>query len=242
MIMVLAGLSVIGGLSVLTFTKTFGTVFLGQPRAVLQHEPHEVTRLMLVPQYIIIALMLAIAIVPQFFLNIVSNVLGGMSPVMVIDPHAVKLYSNTAGGIGLFSLLLIVLTGILWFIRSRVIKNRALATGSTWGCGYGNPNSAMQYTGKSFSKPVGKIFYFLLIEKKTYEELKPEDIFPQQRRYDSHYLDFFEFNFIDHITKYLIRGAGYFRFIQNGRTQSYVMYGILFILVMILLTMFNIIQ
>ncbi len=241
MIMVLAGLSVIGGLSVLAFTKTFGTVFLGQPRSVLPHQPHEVAPLMLVPQYIIIALMLTIAVVPQFFLHLVNDVLSGLSPVLALDPQVATGYSNTAAGVGMFSLLLIALTGMVWFIRSRVVKNRVSAFGNTWGCGYGNPDRVMQYTGKSFSKPVGKTFYFLLFEKKVYKELKPEEIFPGQKRYDSHYLDFFEFNFIEPFTKYLIRGAGYFRFIQNGRTQSYVMYGILFILVMFLLTMFNII-
>ena len=100
----------------------------------------------------------------------------------------------------------------------------------------------MQYSGKSFTKPVGKLFNSLLIEKKNFEEFKPEEIFPEKRKYDSNYVDFFESNFIDKITKYLIIGAGYFRFIQNGRTQSYVLYGILFILIMFLLTIFNLIK
>jgi hydrogenase-4 component B len=100
----------------------------------------------------------------------------------------------------------------------------------------------MQYTGKSFSKPLGKIFNFLLIEKKQFGELQPGEIFPEKREYDSRYLDFFEFNFIDNITKFLIKSAGYFRFIQNGRTQSYVLYGIVFIVVMFLLTIFNVIK
>lgn len=241
MILVLAGLCVIGGLSVLTFTKTFGTIFLGQPRDILQHKPHEVIRLMLVPQYIIIAVMLSIAIVPQFYLNTIRNVLTGMSERIIIDTITIDFYSKTAANIGLFSLLFIGLTGLIWLLRSSVMKRRTQTIETTWGCGYGAPNSSMQYTGKSFSKPLGKIFNFLLIEKKQFEELKPGEIFPEKRKYDSHYIDFFEFNFIDTITKYLIKGSGYFRFIQNGRTQSYVLYGIVFILVMFLLTIFNII-
>ena len=35
----------------LTFTKTFGVIFLGSPRTELHHKPHEVSKLMLVPQY-----------------------------------------------------------------------------------------------------------------------------------------------------------------------------------------------
>lgn len=242
MILVLAGLCVIGGLSVLTFTKTFGTIFLGQPRETLQHKPHEVSRLMLVPQYLIIAVMLSIAFVPQFYLNIIRNVLTGMSGTLFIDTITLDFYSKTIANIGLFSLIFIGLTGLFWLIRSVVMKRRTQSIETTWGCGYGAPNSSMQYTGKSFSKPLGKIFNFLLIEKKEFRELLPGETFPEKRKYDSHYLDFFEFNFIDNITKYLIKGSGYFSFIQNGRTQSYVLYGIVFILIMVLLTIFNIIK
>jgi formate hydrogenlyase subunit 3/multisubunit Na+/H+ antiporter MnhD subunit len=242
MVMVLAGLCVIGGLSVLTFTKSFGTIFLGQPRETLEHKPHEVTRLMLAPQYLIIAIMLSIAIVPQFYLDTIRNVLTGMSKTIFIDTITLDFYSKTTGNIGLFSLLFIGMTGLFWFIRSVAMKRRKQVTDTTWGCGYVAPNSSMQYSGKSFSKPLGKIFNFLLIEKKEFKELLPGEIFPKKRKYDSHYLDFFEFNFIDNITKYLIKGSGYFSFIQNGRTQSYVLYGIVFILVMVLLTIFNIIK
>lgn len=242
MIMVLAGLSVIGGLSVLTFTKTFGTIFLGQPREIPQHKPHEVSTLMLVPQYFIIAFMMSIAFLPQVFLNIIKVILDGMSHPGFMDSISISFYSKTAANIGLYSLFFIGLMGMIWLIRSSVMKRRRMATGTTWGCGYIAPNNTMQYTGKSFSKPLGKIFTFLLIEKKRFKELKPGEIFPEKRNYDSHYLDFFEFNFIETITKYLIKWSGYFRFIQNGRTQSYVLYGIVFILLLFLLTIFNIIR
>ncbi len=242
MILVLAGLSVIGGLSVLAFTKSFGTIFLGQPRETLEHEPHEVSNLMLVPQYVIIAVMLTVALVPQVFLQIIKDILSEMSYTGFIDAIPVDLYSKIPARIGLYSLLLIGIITVTWLVRSTVVKRRAEAMGPTWGCGYTAPNSAMQYTGKSFSKPLGKIFNFLLVEKKQYRELQPGEIFPEKKTYSSNYLDFFEFNFIDNITKYLMKGSGYFRFIQNGRTQSYVLYGIVFILVMVLLTLFNIIK
>jgi hydrogenase-4 component B len=242
MILTLAGLSVIGGLSVLTFTKTFGIMFLGQPREELHHKPHEVSLLMLVPQYVIIAFMLSIAFVPQFYLNTLRYVLTEMSSTMVPDPSIMGFYSKTLANISMFSLLLIGLTGIVWLIRLSVIKRRAQSIDTTWGCGYIAPGTSMQYTGKSFSKPLAKIINFLLIEKKQFEELSPGEIFPEKRKYDSHYLDFFEYNFIDTITNRLIKWSGYFRFIQNGRTQSYVMYGIVFILIIFLLTIFNIMK
>lgn len=196
---------------------------------------------MLVPQYFIIAVMLSVAFVPQFYLGILANIIAGMNKTMIPDLSTIHFYSDSAATISLFSLLLIGLTGTIWIIRTSIMKRRAQSIETTWGCGYCAPNSSMQYTGKSFSKPLGKSFNFFLIEIKHFEELKPGEIFPKKRNYDSHYLDFFEHNFIDPITRLLIHLSGYFRFIQNGRIQSYVLYGIVFIIALFLFTIFNII-
>jgi len=237
----LAGLSVIGGLSVLTFTKTFGVIFLGQPRTALHHKPREVSKLMLVPQYIIIVLMLSVAFIPHFYMQIIGNALMQMSPLFA-DMNTIVEYANTIQGISLYSLLLIGIAATVWILRSIVMKQRIQRTTATWGCGYVAPNSHQQYTGKSFSKPLGKILNFLLIERKHFEELNPGEIFPEKRSYVSHYHDFFERNLIDPLISRLNYSANYFSFIQNGRVQSYVIYGIVFILAMFILTVFNIVS
>ncbi|MDX9696445.1 MAG: proton-conducting transporter membrane subunit, partial [Bacteroidales bacterium] len=51
-IIAFAGLSTMGGLSILVFTKSFGTIFLGSPRTELHHTPAEVSLLMRVPQFV----------------------------------------------------------------------------------------------------------------------------------------------------------------------------------------------
>jgi len=85
------------------------------------------------------------------------------------------------------------------------------------------------------------MFNFIVIERKQYTELKAGEIFPEKRKHASHYHDFFEFRFIHVITNQLVYAANYFKFIQNGRIQSYVLYGIVFILTIFILTAFNII-
>jgi formate hydrogenlyase subunit 3/multisubunit Na+/H+ antiporter MnhD subunit len=237
----LAGLSVIGGLSVLTFTKTFGVIFLGSPRTELHQKPHEVSKLMLVPQYIIIALMLSVAFMPHFYMRIIGNALMQINPLYA-DMSTIAEYANTIQGISLYSLLLIGIAAAVWLLRSMVMKNRIQRIDATWGCGYAAPTSKIQYTGKSFSKPLGKILNFMLIEKKHFEELKPGEIFPEKRSYFSHYQDFFEHHLIDPIVSRLNYSANYFSFISNGRIQSYVLYGIVFILAMFILTLFNIVS
>ncbi|HPR86278.1 MAG TPA: hypothetical protein PLG33_09505, partial [Prolixibacteraceae bacterium] len=61
-------------------------------------------------------------------------------------------------------------------------------------------------------------------------------------KYASHYHDFFELKIIRPISERLIFGANYFKFIQNGRVQSYVLYGIIFILSIFILTALNVVK
>lgn len=242
MVLTFAGLSVIGGLSILTFTKTFGTIFLGNQRQSLPHKPHEVSSLMLIPQYCIIIMMLSVAIFPQLYLQVIGNVLTVLPKSNAIPmPEAFTGYISVMRSISLYSLLFIGIILFFWGIRAFILKGRTQVTGATWGCGYTAPTSRIQYTGKSFSKSLSKMFNFLVIERKQYEELKAGEIFPADKKYTSHYHDFFEFRLIRVITNQLIYGANYFKFIQNGRVQSYVLYGIVFIVAIFLLTIFNIV-
>lgn len=155
------------------------------------------------------------------------------------DMTGIMAYANTIQGISIYSFMLIAVATAVWIIRSFVMKRRIQRIDATWGCGYTASTSRIQYTGKSFSKPLGKILNFLLIENKHFEELKPGEIFPEKRNYYSHYHDFFERKLIDPIVARLNYSANYFSFIQNGRVQSYVLYGIVFILAIFMLTVFN---
>jgi len=242
MVLTFAGLSIIGGLSILTFTKAFGTIFLGTQRQSLPHKPHEVTSLMLIPQYVIIVAMLSVAVFPQLYLQVIGNVLSVLTKNIAIpQPMEFTAYISIMRSISLYSILFIGVILAFWGIRALVLRGRTQIVGPTWGCGYTAGTSKIQYTGKSFSKSLSKMFNFLVIERKQYDELKTGEIFPENKKYTSHYHDFFEFHFIRTITNQLVYSANYFKFIQNGRIQSYVLYGIVFILAIFLLTIFNII-
>ena len=242
-VLTFAGLSIIGGISLLAFSKTFGAIFLGSARKPLHNKPHEVSLLMLAPQYLIVAVMMSVAFLPQFYLNGINQLLSAMSIAPVLaEPVAVVSNYEFISNINLYFLILIGIVGAIWGIRSLVTKEKKTVINETWGCAYVAPNSRMQYTGKSFSKPFAKIFNFILIEEKRYKELEPGEIFPKGRKYVSHYHDFFELRIIRPITERLIFGANYFKFIQNGRVQSYVLYGIIFILSIFILTALNVVK
>ncbi len=243
LVLTLAGMSIIGGLSIITFTKSFGTIFLGTPRQPLTQEPHEVSSLMLIPQYAIIAVMISISIFPQFFLQLIIKVLSGLNRSIVV-PQLSEFngYISIMQHVSLYSFLFIGIILALWVLRSIVLRDKSQVIQPTWSCACPSPNSRMQYTGKSFSKTLSKTFNWIVIERKKYEEVKPGEIFPPNRTYASHYHDFFEFRLIHLVTNRLIYAANYFKFIQNGRIQSYVLYGIVFIITIFVLTVFNIVS
>lgn len=240
MILSFAGMSLIGGISILTFTKTFGTIFLGTLRHKLKHEPEEVSILMLIPQYLIVVLMIAIAFFPGYLINIMVNILNiDTFHSLTLDLTRLQIYTDVMKSISIASVIFLAVTAVVFLIRRMFTVRSEERFSGTWGCGYVAPDTRMQYTGKSFSKSFGKVLNFLLIEKKGYKEIERSETFPLTRKYRSYYLDFFEERIIDPVIKLITRFINLFQFIQNGRIQAYVIYGIVFILTIFLCTIFN---
>jgi formate hydrogenlyase subunit 3/multisubunit Na+/H+ antiporter MnhD subunit len=240
MICSVAALALIGGISILAFTKNFGTVFLGNPRTRLHREPHEVTADMRIPQCGIIAVMLSVGLLPGFYFSVVRKIVEKSIPALLVQ-NTTDLASmiNGIAGIGQFFLLFVVLSLAVYRIKKYVTRNSETRLEDTWVCAYSPVSPRLQYTGKSFSKSIGKLFDFIVIENKKYKEIPANEIFPRTRKHSSHYIDFFETLLINPVVERIIYSMNYFRFIQNGKIQMYVLYGILFITLIFLGTVFN---
>jgi hydrogenase-4 component B len=240
MIINMAGLAIIGGVSILVFTKAFGTIFLGNPRSHHTSESTEVSLSMRIPQYFIIILILIIGIFPMPFFEKAIYIVRSVFGVQYLqDPARVFSIVENLANIGRYSALVLLACGVILLIRyffTRRLPSRNL---STWGCGYVAPNHSMQYTSKSFSKSLGKLASFIVLEKKNFHELKESEIFPSQRKYVSHYNDFFESQIIDKLTNWINYFMNLFQFIQNGRTQMYILYGLFFIVMIFIGTLFK---
>ncbi len=240
MICSLAGLVLIGGISLLTFTKSFGIIFLGNPRSHLAHLPKEVSWGMRLPQYLILIIMLSISIFPQFYFSAVNKIvqecLRVTSPGSMLIPAS---FIYSIHSIGVFAMMFILIILLIYFIRKMIAHKQPVLTVSTWGCGYTVPTARMQYTGKSFSKSLGKLLNFIVLEKKRYREIPGTEIFPAERKYAAHYNDLFVTKIFNGIVDRLIFSMNYFKFIQNGKIQLYILYGIFFIVLVFLGTVFK---
>ncbi len=242
MIFSLAGLAIIGGISMLTFTKSFGTVFLGTPRTHLHQEPKEVSIIMRLPQYFILIIMLSIGLFPKFYFLVVNAIVSRFIPNISGESLSIPVsLINSISAIGKYAMLFLLLLILIYFIRKSLTREHPVALGSTWGCGYASPSSRFQYTGKSFSKSLGKLLNFIVLEKKKFKEIGTSEIFPAERNYSSHYNDFFAVRIFDKIVDRLLYSLNYFQFIQNGNIQMYILYGIFFIVFVFLGTVFKLV-
>jgi len=238
-IVCMAGLAIVGGMSILTFTKSFGVIFLGSPRTKQMRHDKEVISPAHLPFFIILLLMLVIGIFPsiimfpiQRIIQIFDHTIPLSSPIDAIDP--------IVSSVGIASLLLILLIGAVYVLRSKISGKKIARYSSTWGCGYTASNIRMQYTGKSFTKTLAKLFSTIASEQKNYSEIRKHDVFPAGRSYQSNYAEFFEKNIINKVSNQILHFMNHFTFIHNGQVQMYVLYGLIFVMILIMATIFNI--
>ncbi len=222
-------LVMIGGLALLCFTKAFGIVFLGSPRMKFHHEIKEVPVFQLIPLYVIAFLIGFIGLFPQYFLNLLS------SPISLFTNKfpATELFSNglffeTFQPISWAVLGLVVLVTVIFFIRKSVQHKRIINIEQTWGCGYVAPTPKLQYTASSFIRSYAKLFGMVVQFHK--KEKTVEGMFPQDAQFETHPFDKIEKWFIDIPIMKFKSFLGKFRYLQNGKIQSYLLYGIIFIL------------
>ncbi len=230
-------LVLIGGLAMLCFTKAFGIVFLGSPRQTFHHEVKEVSFLQLLPLYFIAFFIVVIGVFPQFFLNVLSqpvhllvNIPQGTSPDFQIKIH------ETLQPVSFAVWGLIVIIGVVFGFR-KIVQSRIISTtGPTWGCGYVAPNQKQQYTASSFVRSYSKLFKPFLLTSKNQKE--PEGIFPAESDYETHIHDRIEKYLIDIPISGYKWLLGRFVFLQNGKLQFYIAYGIIFITLIAIVPIF----
>ncbi|MBI5917394.1 MAG: hypothetical protein HY842_18660 [Bacteroidetes bacterium] len=233
----LFGLALIGGLALLCFTKAFGVVFLGSPRTQFHHRPVETgTVSRLLPMYAIVALMLAIGLFPGLFLEALSAPLAVFQAKMPGAENVVALPENVhqiAANIGWCAAGFLALAGLVFFIQQKMVKRMPSAVAPTWGCGYVGDTSSMQYTAGSFVRSYRKLAepVFSIHKKKR----PVEGIFPTDGWQETHPYDKVEAWLIDLPLKKLKNFIGKFQFLQNGNPQFYVLYGVVFITLVIVL-------
>jgi formate hydrogenlyase subunit 3/multisubunit Na+/H+ antiporter MnhD subunit len=230
-----ASLVIIGGLAILCFTKAFGIVFLGNERKHYEKEPEEVSFRMLLPQYFIAAVIVSIGLFPQLFFGLLKNPVSLFVPGVLNTTNNYFAYqSDILSKVGIIALVLFAIVSLVYGVKKFFEKNKQITVSPTWGCGYVAPNPKMQYTASSFVKTYSNLIEPILSLHKSDIEMK--ELFPGRKEYKSHTYDKLEFYLIDKNIKWLKKLLLKLNFLQNGRIQFYMLYGLIFILLVILIS------
>jgi formate hydrogenlyase subunit 3/multisubunit Na+/H+ antiporter MnhD subunit len=230
------GLVIIGGLAMLCFTKAFGIVFLGNIRQQKVGHINELKFWQLLPMYLIAVLIVVIGLFSPIFIKLIQ------APVLLFtDGNECKTTIFSFGAIDSIQSINYISAGfiafvlILFGIRELANKNKLIEAAPTWGCGYANPSYKLQYTASSFVKSLMKLTKpFLAINKNS---IKISSIFPAKTHHDTHPYDKLELILIDKPLKLLKQVMGWFLFLQRGRLQQSILYGIIFIAAVISIPM-----
>lgn len=234
-LLVIISLVLIGGLALMCFTKAFGVVFLGTERHKYNKEPVEAPESMLLPQYLIALFILAIGLFPQVFMQLAAGPVSLFVPSVKTTGFAIlSTQIDIMSNIGLGGFIIIGLSALIYSIKKVFTKKAAVSSSPTWGCGYTAPNTRMQYTAGAFAKSFSNLVKPLIIIQKKESEIK--GIFPGEHSYESSTYDKIEYYLIDKNLKLLKRLLYKFDFLQNGRIQYYISYGLIFIILIIMLS------
>lgn len=235
MILSICGLVIIGGLALLCFTKAFGIIFLGTERHPHHQPVHEAEFSKLFPKYLIALIILLIGIVPQVFVGVIERPVGLFTTEMGAGFKGAEFISMLQN-ISFSACGLILFSAIILWIRKIVVASKTISSAPTWGCGYGVSSPKFQYTANSFVRSFRKLVKPLLMLNKKENDM--EGVFPNPVRSITHPYDKMEAILIDIPIKYLKGFMKRFRFLQNGSPQFYVLYGVIFIFIVIVTPVF----
>lgn len=220
---VIIAMALIGGLAVVCFTKTFGIIFLGEPR----NTDYERTW---VPGFCMRTAMSVLAVI-CILMGLFAPFIAGFLKGIIFDVTGVsnelagsELYEVTQPLFHVSAVMLIFYFIIVLVMVARIflLKGRDVCRGITWDCGYSLPNTRMQYTGSSFVQNIADFFNGILMTRKR--NAKILGYFPDKLFFKTETGDFFGEKFFEPFINLLHRLTERLVFIQHGQLQIYILY------------------
>lgn len=239
----LIGLALIGGLAVLTFSKLFGTVFLGAPRTHEVVEASEADTFSLGACAIPAAGILVVGLCPVPVFRLVANVAAPFVPMSErglewFNAHSM---SEAMQGVMLTAWLLVAIVVALYLLKRRAQRDRSVRMGATWGCGFTQPTPRMQYTGESFSEGLQSIASSLTKDTGKGEAVDKNEIFPSAHEFEVKHRDKVSRLMNEWWTALLAMINRRVMRLRTGNISRYVSYALLFMLIVAVLSILNLI-
>jgi len=223
-LIIIIGLTTIGGLAALCFTKVVGCVFLGQSRSSEARAASETGYLMLLPMIILAGGCFVISLcshqIIKWVVPIVTQITGLETKLALDITH------NTADILSLVVWIFACFIGIVLvisFLRKSLIEKQEVDDLPTWGCGYKVSSPRFQYTASSFAQPLIK-FFGVILRKQKHLEYQGVDLFPKKTSFKTHTKDVFMSAIYYPLFKSIKKVLSGFLWLQYGRIHLYVLY------------------
>ncbi len=228
-ILSIASLAFVGTLVILAMSKLYSVTFLGLPRTnKVEQVENDVPKSMLVPMGILSTFTVFIGV----FSPIVSSLIPDEEFIKFPEEFLVDLgyIINSLSLISVIVIVFIVFVSSLYFVKKELTLNSKEHV--TWGCGYDKGNNHIQYTASSFAGPFTSILTPLF--KKIFDVKRPKGLFPKDAHYVSDVQDVEEAYIINPILKFDEQFLSKFERIQDGNIQHYILYGLIFLILMLI--------
>lgn len=226
-------LAFVGAMVLIAFTNMFSSIFLGASRSEKASNVKEDSPIsMLAPIGFLAVFSLLIGLFPQYFMQIVIN------PTNEFLMTPLNFPTQILSNISIFNVALLITVGAILILRKVLLKNKTVTVHKTWACGYDKPNSnieysKVQYSNYSFSRPFLGFLTPFFIRELDFKMIK--ELFPKSTHFKAKTIDIFEYYLIKPIInfdKFIIQK---FYWIQSGNIQKYLLYGLVFLIIAIVL-------
>src|SRR5262249_4454080 len=157
-------LALAAALAAACFVKLFGVSFLGRARTPVAARAQESDGFSLAALFALAALCLVAGIFPGLFIDalapVAKSMVGNSMPRqaslewLTIVPIAESRSSYN----GLLVFAFVLLSGSIASMAIHRLAADRLRRAPAWGCGYPDPDPAIQYTADSFSQPIRRVF------------------------------------------------------------------------------------
>ena len=223
-------LALIGALAVACFVKVFGVIFLGTPRSRHAAEARESGWPMIGAMAVLVVCCFVIGLAPSVVAPLLTQAVQAWAPDLPAADVQVGTYAPL-GWISVMGLLLLAGTAVLSVVLRIRCGKGMVATGPTWGCGYALPTARMQYTSSSFAQILVGLFAWALRPQRRQPSHLP--LFPGETVFDSDVPDVVLEQGVLPAIRWTAWLCGWFRVLQQGSIQAYLLYIFLTLLVLL---------
>ena len=191
---------------------------------------------MILPMSFLALLTLLIGIYPQYVFWHIKKVVFAIIPQTTMNVCAVCYEPmRLMQTIAVFAVALVAFITFMIMLKLKFTKGK-IALHETWGCGYNRGNNHMQYTASSYASPFLSMLKPLF--KKVFDIEKPKKLFPKSAHFSLHIEDIEEAYLINPMLKLDEWFLSKFEAMQSGNIQSYIRYGLIFLVIVMIGSLF----